>query len=119
MLEGWSKRWATGCVILRPMGSQDTESRNLRPIFVDHTCTESWFTLSANTMQKLSVGQTVTIEWEGYGTGAFIDEYQNSGYHTHWTGEYLGPSTAALPECQSEGQGRNSIKKKIGMILGL
>ena len=95
------------------------DTTNIGPIFVDHTCTESWFTLSSNTIQKLSVGQTVTIEWEGYGTGAFLDEYQNSGYHTHWTGEYLGPSTAAMPVCQSEGQGGNSIEKTIGMIPGL
>ena len=80
---------------------------------VDHARarTESWFTLSANTIQELAVGQTVTVEWEGYGTGAFIDEY-DSGHHTYWTGEYLGPSAAAEPECQSEGQGHNSIVKK-------
>ena len=60
---------------------------------VDHTCTESWFVMSVNTVQALVPGQIVTIEWEGYGTGAFIDEY-DSGLHTYWTGEYLGPSVA-------------------------
>ena len=54
-------------------------------------------------------GQTVTIEWAGYG-GAYIVE--SSSHYTHWTGEYLGPSTPAVPECQSEGQGCNSMEKK-------
>ena len=65
--------------------------------------------MSLNTIEELDVGQTVTIEWTGY-NGAYI--YDNSDHYTHWAGEYLGPSVPSLPECQSEGQGRNSIERK-------
>lgn len=60
-------------------------------------------------MDGLQVGQTVTIEWDGY-NDAYI--YDDDNHYTHWTGEYLGPSTPAPPECQSEGQGCNSMEKE-------
>jgi len=43
----------------------------------------------------------VTIEWYGGNGASILDDSRHS---THWTGEYLGPSTPAPPECQSEGQ---------------
>ena len=62
----------------------------------------SLFTMSLNTVQEVRVGQTVTIEWSGR-NGAYIVDDSNY-HHTHWTGEYLGPSTPAPPECQTVGQ---------------
>ena len=59
------------------------------------------FTMSLNSVQPLSVGQIVTIEWAG-GNGAYIDD--TSSHYTHWTAQYLGASTPGLPEHQSEGQ---------------
>ena len=58
--------------------------------------------MSLNTVQEVRVGQTVTIEWSGR-NGAYIVDDSNY-HHTHWTGEYLGPSTPPPPECQTVGQ---------------
>ena len=57
-------------------------------------------------------GQIVSIELDGTGGVDRAYIHNSDKYHyTHWTGEYLGPSTPPPPECQSEGQGCNSIEK--------
>ena len=74
-------------------------------VAISHTYTQApahiACAMSLNSIQPLSVGQIVTIEWAG-GNGAYIDD--TSSHYTHWTAQYLGASTPGLPEHQSEGQ---------------
>ena len=63
--------------------------------------------MSLNSIQSLDIGQTVTIEWAGVGDAYIREDYKS--YYTHWTAEYLGPSTPAPPVCQAEGEVRDSI----------
>ena len=65
-----------------------------------HDGSASYLTTTINSLQSVTVGQTVTIEVTFYG-GAYIADYPGS---THWTGVYMGPSTPAIPECQYVGQ---------------
>ena len=70
--------------------------------------------MSLNSIQSLNIGQTVTVTWEGY-KGAYI--YDSPGSHyTHWTVEYLGPSTPAPPVCQAEGEVSDSIKQILACL---
>ena len=57
--------------------------------------------MSLNTIQALSSGQNVTVEWGGY-NGAYIVGDETKG--THWTGAYLGSSTPTFPTCDYPGQ---------------
>ena len=57
--------------------------------------------MTINSLQSLTVGQTVTIELN-LGGGAYI--LDNSAKYTHWTGVYVGPSEPPIPECEYPGQ---------------
>ena len=58
-----------------------------------------YYMMAMNTIQEAITGQSVTIEWgdEGYIYGA-------SPKYAHFTGEYLGNTGPALPECEYPGQ---------------
>ena len=57
--------------------------------------------MTINSLQSVTVGQTVTIEFSGAEGG----DISGTDYkYTHWTGVYMGPSTPAIPECEYVGQ---------------
>ena len=64
--------------------------------------TNSYQTMSINTIQSVAVGQTVTLEWTPGGGDPFL--YGNIDKPTHWSAVYLGPSTPPVPECEYAGQ---------------
>ena len=55
--------------------------------------------MAMNTIQEVNAGQSVTIEWTDTG---FIKG--SSFKYSHFTGEYLGNTGPALPECEYPGQ---------------
>ena len=59
---------------------------------------ELTFSMPMNTIQHVTAGQNVTLEW--YGTGILMGSYK----YSHFTGEYLGNKGPTPPECEFPGQ---------------
>ena len=57
--------------------------------------------ISFTTIQQAEINSEVTIEWEG---NDCIYLYDSDSKYTHFTGEFLGNATPALPECEYPGQ---------------
>ena len=62
----------------------------------------SYSTMTINSLQRVTVGQTVTIEF--FNGGDVYLQDSSGRKSTHWTGVYMGLSTPAIPECQYVGQ---------------
>ena len=61
---------------------------------------EITFVMTLNTIQHVTAGQSITLEWYGEGTITGGSQGQDS----HFTGEYLGNTGPTPPECEYPGQ---------------
>ena len=57
---------------------------------------EITFDMTMNTIQHVTAGQSITLEW--YGDGKPFGSTQNK--YSHFTGEYLGNTGPTPPECE-------------------
>ena len=57
---------------------------------------EITFDMTMNTIQHVTAGRSITLEW--YGDGKLFGSTQNK--YSHFTGEYLGNTGPTPPECE-------------------
>ena len=70
--------------------------------------------LSIDTLQKLQIGQNVTIDFANDSGSSSI--WDNDFRYTHWTGNYMQSGAVVPPECQYTGQGCDSIGNILAQV---